>query len=404
MPCLMNYVAEYVMKYVTDPLMNGLKGVRKHPGARWTLRVLHRCAVHAMPACDTKCDGETLSRPLIRWATTMLEQQLDVRMIDYILELRSKLSKVIAVINGKGGQGKTTTVAQLGGLMAAALASDGSPLRVLIMELDDQGDLCLDLGIKEKPGVDDEGAGLLQTCMGVAPLNPVRNVRPNLDIAPGGKHLAKLAGALSSEQGSPESRLALAKAIAAVSHEYAWILIDCPPKIRNVQDLGLVAARWAVIPVSFDAASIYGMSNVSERLVAARQLNPSLDVLGILIYGLPYRMRKDKETGELTEVGLRARVREKIETALGDSANDIAVFKTIIRETISVAEACRDRGQLVHELAASTDGPTKFDVLQGKANGRPLPTTEAGNLALEWQDVGAEVFGRAMELENQEVA
>lgn len=333
----------------------------------------------------------------------MLEPQLDIRMIDYILELRSKLRRVIAVINGKGGQGKTTTVAQLGGLMAAALASEGSPRRVLVMELDDQGDLCLDLGIKGKPGADDEGAALLQTCMGLAPLRPVRDVRPNLDIAPGGRHLAKLAGALAVEQGDSESRLALAKAIAALADEYEWILIDCPPKVRAAQDLALIAARWALIPVSFDAASIYGMSGVSERLVSARQLNPKLDVLGVLMYGLPYRMRKDKESGELKEVGLRARVRSKISKALGSSGADIAVFKTVIRETISVAEACRDRGQLVHELASSTDGPSKFDVLRGKATGRPLPTTEAGNLELEWQDVGAEVFGRAMELETQEV-
>lgn len=333
----------------------------------------------------------------------MLEPQLDVRMIDYILELRSKLSRVIAVINGKGGQGKTTTVAQLAGLMAAALASEGSPLRVLVMELDDQGDLCLDLGIKGKAGLDDEGAALLQTCMGLAPLRPVRDVRPNLDIAPGGRHLAKLAGALAVEQGDPESRLALAKAIADISPEYAWILIDCPPKVRAAQDLALIAARWAVIPVSFDAASIFGMSGVSERLVMARQLNPMLDVLGVLIYGLPYRMGKDKETGESKEIGLRARVRAKIAKALGDSGTDIPIFKTVIRETISVAEACRDRGQLVHELAASTDGPSKFDVLRGRATGRPLPTTEAGNLELEWQDAGAEIFGRIMELEAQEV-
>src|SRR5204862_7551815 len=118
------------------------------------------------------------------------------------------------VINGKGGTLKTSITANLAGLVAEG------DMRVLAVDLDPQGNLAEDLGYGDDERAD-EGLGLLEAVMAGRPLAPVRDVRPNLDVVPGGEHLTELAVMLQSRrQRDPSGVTALARSMAGVAGEY----------------------------------------------------------------------------------------------------------------------------------------------------------------------------------------
>jgi len=93
------------------------------------------------------------------------------------------IPNTILTINGKGGVGKTSLVANIAGLTAA------SGWRVLAIDTDPQGNLARDLGVLEQA---DDGTNLRDAILGRAPLTPLRDVRAGLDLAPGGRHLDSL--------------------------------------------------------------------------------------------------------------------------------------------------------------------------------------------------------------------
>lgn len=323
--------------------------------------------------------------------------------------LRPSLARVLAVINGKGGQGKTSMTANLAGLLALAAQEAHAPRRVLVVDCDPQGNLGLDLGYlkpEDVPAggqapqgtlVGDDGAGLMTALQsGSAPAR-LRDVRPWLDVVPGGAALDEVNGLMfgrTARGQTNRARLALAEVLATIAHEYDWILIDCPPREIAVQDLVLVAARAALVPVSFDQASRQGLSGVSERFSRALSLNESLDLLGVAMFGFQYRL--NKKTGG--EVGQRREVRAELEADLKAAGADVPVFDSVIRYMPSVAKACRDRGQLVHELE-QVQGPKWWEVRAGTATGRPIPNTEATKVAQEYEDLAGEVFTRFSMLE-----
>ena len=93
------------------------------------------------------------------------------------------ITNSILTINGKGGVGKTSLVANIAGLAA------GSGWRVLAIDTDPQGNLARDLGVLEQA---DDGANLRDAILARTPLAPLRAVRPGLDLAAGGRHLDSL--------------------------------------------------------------------------------------------------------------------------------------------------------------------------------------------------------------------
>ena len=106
------------------------------------------------------------------------------------------LGRVVCIANGKGGVAKTSLTANFAGLAAAA------KYRVLIVDLDPQGDLSDDLGYFNSPE-DDHGSGLATSMVTGQPLSPTLvGIRPRLDVVCGGEHLADVAGALVARPGS----------------------------------------------------------------------------------------------------------------------------------------------------------------------------------------------------------
>lgn len=329
--------------------------------------------------------------------------------IELSRRLRPSLGRVLAVLNGKGGQGKTSVTANLAGLLALAAEQANSPRRVLVVDCDPQGNLGLDLGylkpedvpvdgrVPEGVLVGDDGKGLMTALQAGTVPHRLRDVRPWLDVIPGGSALDEVNGMIFGKTArghAHRARLALAEVLATVADEYDWILIDCPPREINVQDLVLVASRAALVPVSFDQASRQGLSGVAERFSRAMTINETLELLGVAMFGFQYRV--SRKTGD--EVGQRREVRAELEADLKEAGTDAPVFNSVIRYMPSVAKACRDRGQLVHELE-QVEGPKWWELRAGTATGRPVPSTEATKVAQEYEDLAAEVFTRFSQLE-----
>lgn len=342
-------------------------------------------------------------------ADTLLPPGLRRARIQEIVDaIRFKLRRTVALINGKGGTGKTTSASNLAGAIAAALVEVKSSKRVLLIQLDKQGDIGLDLGTKGKPG-DDNGASIAHVVMGTGKLNVVRDVRPQLDLVPGGSHVKEAASVIIGKSGSEKklARLRFAEALADLAAEYEWILIDCPPGDEELQNLGLGAARWALIPAAFDKSSRWGLEGVAEGFEETEDINPDLELLGVLMFAFSrgdVRRIKD-ENGEVVgyrEIGQRARARKRLEADLAGIGSDAPVFKTVIGYARVVAEECRERGRLAYEMADASAGPGWRKISRQRGVTFKSETAEA--LAVDFEDAAIEIFGRAKELEVEDAA
>ncbi|MFF4777480.1 ParA family protein [Microtetraspora fusca] len=318
--------------------------------------------------------------------------------------IRPRLRRVIIVLNNKGGAGKTTTVANFACTVAAALKKSGSKKRILAMDLDPQGNLGLDLGYQGSEG-DDKGASILQVIDGVGNLNVIRDVRPNLDVIPGGRLLKPIAIRMyAAAQADPrrEVRLALAQAIAEIAGDYEWIIIDCPPNVAELQDLAAIIGRYVLIPVTFDEGSIQGMQGVGEVFDKAADLNDELIPLAALLFGFDrqnnFRKIRD-ESGEVVgvrEIGLLASTRAEVQSLLADL--EIPVLETVVTRAVNVAKHCRKRGLSYAELADATASENWREVAKqsGIAN---ISADSAEVSAYEMEQVAAEVIRLVMKQE-----
>ncbi len=290
---------------------------------------------------------------------------------------RSRLSRVVAVVNGKGGVGKTTITANVGGLLAAG------GYRVLLVDLDPQGNLGEELGYTGTDH-DDGGRGLAQALAFGSAMSPVRDVRPGLDVLPGGPDLDMAAAALTMKaQKAPDAaKLALADGLSSIAGEYDLILIDCPPGQETLQQAALAAARWALIPVKTDASSRKGLRDVARRLDAVVTINPELDLLGVVLFGVNRSAHRVSDTARAAIVA--------------DVGDPDAVLTSTIRHVEAAAQETRERGLLVHELEeAVLAGPKWWELRRNKANEHDGPRVRsASGLAEDFQALGAEIVAR----------
>ena len=253
---------------------------------------------------------------------------------------RAKLARVLAVINRKGGVGKTSIAANVGGIVAA------SGKRVLILDLDSQGNLGEDLGYIDTD-VDDHGRMLRDAITEGDPLRPVE-IRPNLDVVPGGTAVATAASyLLTSGAANPDAATRLAKAIADVADDYQLILLDCPPGENAIQLQALRTARWLMIPTQPDTASLQGLAHVAHLIRGVRPDNPTLELLGVVLFPVP-----------VNATAIKAQARATLQTIVGEAA---PVFNSVIRQAQAAAVQARTRGQLVFELARDAEAQDPFE-------------------------------------------
>lgn len=297
----------------------------------------------------------------------------------------TNLDRVIAVINGKGGVLKTTLVANIGGLLAA------SGFKVLVIDLDPQGNLAEDLGYTGTE-TDDGGRALARSLIFNDPLEPVRDVRPNLDVLPGGPGLDQATAALAV-QGNKDpdgAKLALANVLRPMAGDYDVVLLDCPPGDETLQTAATAAARWALVPVKSDKSSRKGLTAVAHRLDSVVAINPDLDLLGVVLVA----------TGT-TSRAIQREARDAIASLFGGDTD--VTFTATVRHSEATAQATRERGLLVHELDEHiANGPKWYHVRAGTAAAETLAPRSAASVADDLQAVAQELVARITAAETTE--
>lgn len=299
---------------------------------------------------------------------------------------RGALDRVIAVINGKGGVLKTTLCANVGGMLAH------SGYRVLLVDLDPQGNLAEDLGYTDSES-DDQGKALAQALMFGGGVAPISEIRPNLDVFAGGMQLDQATAGLAARANKdPDSaKLALAHILEPLAANYDMIILDCPPGDETLQTAAVAAARWALVPVKTDASSRKGLKAVAARLDGVLAINPSLDLLGVVLV----------DTGTSSHV-IKREAREQI-AALFNSDRDV-VFDATVRHSEATAQATRERGLLVYELDEHVrKGPKWYEVRRGDANAETLSPRTAASVADDLFAITQEVVARITTAEQQDV-
>lgn len=294
------------------------------------------------------------------------------------------LERVVAVVNGKGGVGKTTISANIGGMLAS------SGYRVLLVDMDPQGNLAEELGYTHG-AINDDGLALAQALAFSGGATPVDGVRENLDVLIGGPHLDMAAAGLTmkAQKDPTAAKLALASVLTPLADGYDLILIDCPPGQETLQQAALAAARWALIPVKTDASSRKGLRDVARRLDAVVGLNPDLDLLGVVLFGVNRSAKRVSETA-------RAAIAED----LGDEA---PIFTTSIRHAEAAAQESRERGLLAFELEeAVLSAPKWWEVRRDHVQHDGPRSRSAVGLAEDFQALGEEVIARITASEARE--
>lgn len=294
---------------------------------------------------------------------------------------RAAFGRVIAVMNGKGGVYKTTLTANIGGLLAR------SGWKVLLVDVDPQGNLGLDLGYRHTDD-DDGGRGLARALgFGGDAAAPIQNVRECLDVIPGGTYLDQGAAALSSIRDEDERYLSLARVLAPIVADYDVVLIDCPPGGEVLQAIALAAARWVLIPTKSDEGSLEGMSKVADRVDQIEKFNPDLELLGVVLTGVG-----------ASATAVDRQVRDDIARRFSSRQ---ATFKHSVRHAESTAVKLRRDGRLAHEAEADRrNEPRWWEIRAGKkAAGDRLTPASAKSVADDLYAIAQELVGRVVAAE-----
>ncbi|MEA2595049.1 MAG: chromosome partitioning protein [Thermomicrobiales bacterium] len=238
----------------------------------------------------------------------------------------------IALANQKGGVGKTTTAINT----AVLLAQRG--LRVLLVDIDPQGNATSSLGV-DKRALQATTYDVLVDEVPVARA-VVPAARPNLDLLPS---TPTLAGAEIELVELAERERRLARALGEVANRYDLVVIDCPPSLGLLTVNALTAARYVIVPIQCEFLALEGLGQLISTIdLVKRQLNPPLDVLGVLMTMYDARTR------------LSAHVVEEVRRYFPHR-----IFGTIVPRSIRLAEA-PSYGQAIAEYDVDSRGAQAY--------------------------------------------
>lgn len=228
------------------------------------------------------------------------------------------MCKVIAVANSKGGVGKSTSAANLG----FGLARKGK--KVLMVDLDPQGNLSQSLGIQEPDELDSSLVTILEKVINnkaIAEDEAIFHHEEGVDLVPGNIELSGLEDML-------ERVIAREKILGAyldmVKHNYDYVIIDCMPSLSKLTFNALCCADTILIPVQAAYLPVRGLQQLIQTIAnAKRWINPKLEIEGVLITMVDSRCNNTRE------------IIEKVRQAYGSY---ICVFDTYIPKSVRLEE------------------------------------------------------------------
>ena len=181
------------------------------------------------------------------------------------------MGKIIAVVNQKGGVGKTTTAVNL----TAALTAAGK--KVLLCDFDPQANATSGMGLDKRK----LNRSVYDVIINDVPVTEAILSTPYGHVLPA---TADLAGATVELISIPEPNRQLGKALDKIRHIYDVIFIDCPPSLELLTLNALVAADSILVPVQCEYYALEGLTDLMSTLRMVKQrINPKLEIFGVAL-------------------------------------------------------------------------------------------------------------------------
>lgn len=222
------------------------------------------------------------------------------------------MAKVLCVTNQKGGVGKTTTALNLAACLAAM------EKRALLVDMDPQGNATSGVGLDK----DTCDPNVYHVLLGEAgALEAVRSTElKKLFCLPSNRQLT---GAEVELVGAEEREFRLKKALAEITGDFDYVLIDCPPSLGLLTLNALTAADAVLIPVQGEYYALEGLGALMDTVERVREsLNPSLKVEGAVLTLMDFRTK------------LSAQVADEVRRFFGEK-----VYNTVIPRNVQLSEA-----------------------------------------------------------------
>ena len=214
------------------------------------------------------------------------------------------MCRVIAIANQKGGVGKTTTTSNLG----IGLAKKGK--KVLLIDADAQGSLTASLGYTEPDSLENTLATIIGKVINDEEITPIEGIlhhKEGIDLMPGNIELSGLEVSLVNVM---SREMVLRNYIKIVRNTYDYILIDCTPSLGMITINAFACADSILIPVQAAYLPVKGLQQLIKTIgKAKRQLNPKLEIEGILLTMVDKRTNYARDISVMLQEAYGSRVR-----------------------------------------------------------------------------------------------